>query len=219
MLVEHAAVIRGTISHVIGIKVGPKLFEFMMKRFIEESRYKCKGVIPSNLPFAMVYWMESQRLVGQYVFDAEMVEAVNKSLHFCVYNEQIIPKEWRKIREDAKRAGQQAPTKNQWGPHKLAFYLGRRVHRGAEHNGEPNHMTLKVTEHPNNKQLGREIYSTKIEYSNSHFFKAIAAAERVLAQPENTQEALRKKIEAGDMAFTYIAPLLPKDWKPSWRNL
>jgi hypothetical protein len=79
-------------------------------------------------------------------------------------------------------------------------------------------MTLKVTEHPNNKQLGREIYSTKIEYSNSHFFKAIVVEERLLVQPEKAQETLRKKIETGEMAFTYISPLLPKDWKPSWRS-
>ncbi|SFI02715.1 hypothetical protein SAMN04515618_10868 [Collimonas sp. OK307] len=218
MLVEHAAVIRGTISNVIGIKVSSKLFKSMMKKFIEESRYKCKGVIPSNLPFAMAYWMESQSLVGQYVFDVKMVEAVNNSHHFCIDDEQIIPKEWKKIREDAKRAGRLPATKMSWGAHNLAFYFGRRVHRGAEHNGELNHMTLKVTEHPNNKQTGREIYSTKIEYSNSHFFKAIVAEERQLAQPEKAQETLRKKIEAGEMAFTFIAPLLPKDWKPSWRS-
>ncbi|MDE2585160.1 MAG: hypothetical protein KGN39_07130, partial [Betaproteobacteria bacterium] len=147
MLVEHASVIRGIISRTTGVKVGPSLFSSMMKKFITESRYKCKGVIPSNLPFAMVYWMESQSIVGQYVFDEELIAAVDRSKNFCVVDERIVPREWGDILAAAKAAGQPAPEKLPWGRHKLAFFLGKRVYRGNESKGEPNRMTLKVTEH------------------------------------------------------------------------
>lgn len=215
MLVEQASVVRGVMSNFTGIKIGPKLFDTMMKKFITETRFKCKGVIPSNLPFALAYWMESQSIVGQYIFDADLVAAVNRSKHFRVFEGQIVSLGWVAPLEDAKKRGVPAPKNLSWGPHKLAFYLGRRVYRGDESKGEPNQMTLKVTEHENNAQRGVEIFSKEISYYNSHFPNSIATA----ARPNSALAAEKKhqddRVKYGEIAFAHISPLLP-GWMPSW---
>lgn len=216
MLVEQASVVRGVMSNIIGVKIGPKLFDAMMKKFITETRFKCKGVIPSNLPFALVYWMESQSIVGQYIFDADMIAAVNRSKHFRVFNGQIVPLGWVAPLENAKKQGVNPPQNLPWGPHKLAFYLGRRVYRGNESKGEPNRMTLKVTEHENNAQRGVEIFTNEISYYNSHFPKAIAAAARPKSTPESEKKHQADRVQYGGIAFAHISPLLP-GWLPSWK--
>jgi hypothetical protein len=217
-LVEHAGVIREVIMSSTGIKLGPKLFEMMVKKFIEESRYKCKGVIPSNLPFGLLYWSESQGLIGQYLSTkaADIENAIAGSEHFCIDGRQIISKHWREKLLAAAKENKPKPNYPVWGPHKIAFFMGRRVHRGNEESNESNQMTLTITEHTNNKPKGTAIYSKKISYSNNYFPNAIVAFERRLQSPEKMGEAWNKKIEAGKIAYKYAAPLLPKDWLPSW---
>lgn len=216
MLVEHASVIRGIISHITGIKVSPRLFDSMMQKFIVESRYKCKGVIPSNLPFAMVYWMESQSIVGQYLFDEELIAAINRSKYFCVADGRVVPREWVSIRAAEKKEGRPAPEKLSWGRHKLAFFLGRRVSRGNESKGEPNQMTMKVTEHKNNAPLGSEILAKEILYYNRHFPNAVSAAIKPKSSPDDDKKAQADKVQYGELAFGHVGPLLP-NWQPSWR--
>jgi len=214
MLVEHASVIRRVISRITGIKVGPKLFDSMMKKFISESRYKCKGVIPSSLPYAMVYWMESQSIVGQYVFDEGLTDAINRSEYFRVADGQILPRAWVEARAAAKDEGKSPPEKMPWGRHKLAFFLGSRVHKGSESRGEPNRMTLKVTEHENDAPRGSEIFIKEISYKNTDFPRAISDVAKVA--PGNDKKAQEDKVKYGELAFAHISPLLP-GWQPSWR--
>ena len=217
LVVEHAAVIHEVIASKFGIKPGPKLYEGMLRKFIEEARYKCKGVNPSNLPFALIYWSESQTIIGQYVSgkEVEMQEAITLSKHFCLDGRQIISKH----RRDALLAtdGTTSSSKLGWGPHRIAFFMGKRVYRGDERSGEPNQMTMTITEHTDNEPKGKPIFSKPIEYSNSHFPNAIAKfSERLASGDERATEAIEKKIKWGTVAYNLAKPLLPVDWRPSW---
>lgn len=217
LLVENAAVAHEVIATTIGIRLGAGLYERMVKKFIEQARYECKGVLPSNLPFALVYWSESQSLIGQTVAMKEtaMQEAITQSEHFCLDGQKINSKH----RRDALLAasGVESSSKPNWGPHRIAFFMGERVHRGDENKGEPNHMTMTITEHTNNKPKGTPIYSKKIEYSNRHFPNAIAKFERrLVADDDEAVQTLAKKIKWGTIFYKHAQPLLPAGWKPSW---
>lgn len=216
LLVENAAVAHEIITTTVGIRPGAGLYERMLKNFIEQARYECKGVLPSNLPFALVYWNESQSLIGQTVAIKEinMLDAIAQSKHFCLDGQKINSKH----RRDALlAAGGVEPSKPDWGPHRIAFFMGGRVHRGNEHKGEPNHMTMTITEHTNNEPEGKSIYSKRIEYSNRHFPNAIAEFERrLMAADEDAVRALAKKIKWGSIAYKYAKPLLPNHWTPCW---
>ncbi|MCC2972918.1 hypothetical protein [Massilia sp. IC2-476] len=214
LLVENAAVVHEVIAAKFGIRPGAGLYEKMLKNFIEQARYECKGVLPSNLPFALMYWNESQSLIRQTVTDTEMQDAITKSRHFCLDGRTINSRHW----QDAVLADPGlASSKPDWGPHRIAFFMGGRVHRGNELTGEPNHMTMTITEHIGNAPKGTPIHSKKIEYSNRHFPNAIASFERRLTgKDEDAERGLAKKIKWGNIAYKYAKPLLAIDWMPSW---
>lgn len=217
MIVEHAAVIREVMATTLGFSVGKTLFESLIRKFVTETRYQCKGVIPSNIPFAIIYWCESQVMVGQAVRDAnsELASAItNNSEHFYLKGKQIYSHHKRKLEE----ADTSPSARHGWGPHRLAFYMGRRVHNGNEQIGEPNHMTLNITEHTDNKPSGTRIFTHKITYSNLHFANAINKFAKRLESPEEAEATKNKQIESGKIAFKYIAPLLPADWRPTWAD-
>ncbi|MBA5639464.1 hypothetical protein H3H37_20585 [Duganella sp. LX20W] len=221
LLVNEAAVVREVLATTVGIGFGDRLFESMLKTFIEQGRYRCKGVMPSNLPFALLYWTESQWITGQYVSSEKHIEierAIENSQHFCMSGRQISSKHWRDKQSAAARDKTPLPSRPDWGPHRLAFFMGKRVVRGDERKGEKNHMTLTLTEHTNNKPTGNPIYKKKISYSNNHFPNAIRAFERRMSKPEEAAETLAKRIRAGKLAYSYAKHLLPDTWRPNWEG-
>lgn len=161
LLIAHASVIRRLLAKITGIKIGPKLFEHLIFKFVSEQRFKCKGVIPSNLPFAIIYWAESQNLFSQYIEDTDLIAAINNSGLYCI-----------SVDGQVKPVPPKTKSNNYRVRDELNFHIPS-YRKGNPEKGELNRMTLKVTQHPQGVAIGDTIFTKDLFYSNSEFFDTI----------------------------------------------
>ena len=185
LLVDHALVIRDLFAKCIGVTVGKTLFKLMVKEFVTRNSFKCKGVRPSNLPFAIAYWAENQSLMFQPVSDSTLRQAIAESKDFAISDR-----------------GQAVLADGTASDVAMKFYFNGH-HHGKETDNEPNSINLVVAKY---KGIDRKakLYSKKIAYTNGEFFAAIKKEMR-----STTDAAVAKRAEWSAIAREIVMAHCP----------
>lgn len=186
LLVDHALVIRDLFAKCIGVTVSEHLFKVMVKEFVTRNSFRCKGVRPSNLPFAIAYWAENQSLMLQPVSDAALRKAIADSKDFDI--------------SDSGKAVRAAGTEDDVA---VKFYFSGH-HQGKEKDNESNTINLYVAKY---KGIDRKttLYSKKVSYTNGEFFAAILKEMR-----STTDAAIAKRAKWSEMARTIVMAHCPE---------